>query len=127
MRHRLKSDSTSNVPSMTAIMESSRTKVRSKKQLLQIIDTTLLKCYLQVLRTFQKCYSRYRRFYFFYFNFCFVQKVFTFKQNLFTSILVFGNKYFLGIIKYVRVLHGFLYLSLFRNYFKVIKCNGILH
>ncbi|KAG8183005.1 hypothetical protein JTE90_017093 [Oedothorax gibbosus] len=47
VRHRLNSDSTGNVPSMTAIMESSKTKVRSKKQLLQIIDTTLLKCYLQ--------------------------------------------------------------------------------
>ncbi|XP_054708106.1 vam6/Vps39-like protein [Uloborus diversus] len=47
VRHRLKSDSTSNIPSMTAIMEPGKTKIRSKKQLLQIIDTTLLKCYLQ--------------------------------------------------------------------------------
>lgn len=47
VRHRLKSDNTSNVPSMSAIMEAGKTKIRSKKQLLQIIDTTLLKCYLQ--------------------------------------------------------------------------------
>ncbi|GFR11295.1 hypothetical protein TNCT_648011 [Trichonephila clavata] len=47
VRHRLKSDNTGNVPSMTAIMEAGKTKIRSKKQLLQIIDTTLLKCYLQ--------------------------------------------------------------------------------
>ncbi|GIY79149.1 hypothetical protein CDAR_216581 [Caerostris darwini] len=47
VRHRLKSDNTGNVPTMTAIMEAGKTKFRSKKQLLQIIDTTLLKCYLQ--------------------------------------------------------------------------------
>ncbi|XP_042910118.1 vam6/Vps39-like protein isoform X1 [Parasteatoda tepidariorum] len=47
IRSRLLSDSNSSVPSMTAIMEPGKTKFRSKKQLLQIIDTTLLKCYLQ--------------------------------------------------------------------------------
>ena len=40
-------DSSSNTVCNTAIVEGSGT-VRSRPQLLQIVDTTLLKCYLQV-------------------------------------------------------------------------------
>lgn len=44
VRHTLQSDSQSE-PMLSAITPSSKT-IRSKKQLLQIVDTTLLKCYL---------------------------------------------------------------------------------
>lgn len=46
VRHKLKGDYEGNLSSMTSIKEGSKT-VRSKRQLLQIVDTTLLKCYLQ--------------------------------------------------------------------------------
>lgn len=47
VRHRLMHDLGNNVSSITAITEGSKT-IHFKKQLLQIIDTTLLKCYLQI-------------------------------------------------------------------------------
>jgi len=46
VRHLLMGDLTQNVHHTTAIVEGSTT-ITSKRQLLQIIDTTLLKCYLQ--------------------------------------------------------------------------------
>ncbi|KAG1658440.1 Vam6/Vps39-like protein [Nymphon striatum] len=47
VRHSLMSDLSQNVHHSTAIVEGSST-INSKRQLLQIIDTTLIKCYLKV-------------------------------------------------------------------------------